>query len=157
MMAAGQDEIRVSVLGVYRVRVGGGREGDVVFLEDEAEKKVLPIWIGENEAMSIQMAIMGEKPQRPLTHDLLVGILEATGFELEKIKIDALINDTFTSTLYIRDLTNGKLIKIDSRPSDAIAVALRVGCEIYVDKTLKDQMLPKDRFRFPGQESEKRR
>jgi len=140
------------VLGVYRVKIAQNREGDVVFLVDEEDKMVLPIWIGESEAFSIQMVIRGEKPPRPLTHDLLVGILEATGFEVEKVKIDGVINDTYTSSLYIRSLTSGKTISIDSRPSDAIAVALRAGCEIFVDGSLRDQMLPKDRFRFPDKD-----
>lgn len=151
-MAAPQEDIRVTVLGVYRVRVEDGREGDVVFLLDEQEKTVLPIWIGENEALSIQIVIRGERPPRPLTHDLLVGILEATGNEVEKVRIDGLIKDTYTATIYIRNLTNNRVIKIDSRPSDAIAVALRVGCEILVDKKLKTQMMPKDRFRFPEED-----
>lgn len=151
-MAAPQEDIRVTVLGVYRVRVEDGREGDVVFLLDEHEKTVLPIWIGENEALSIQIVIRGERPPRPLTHDLLVGILEATGNEVEKVRIDGLIKDTYTATIYIRNLTNNRVIKIDSRPSDAIAVALRVGCEILVDKKLKTQMMPKDRFRFPEED-----
>ncbi|MEM0272284.1 MAG: bifunctional nuclease family protein [Thermoprotei archaeon] len=143
--------IRVSVLGVYRVKLREGREGDVVFLVEEEGGRVLPIWIGESEAMSIQMVIKGEKPPRPLTHDLLVGILEATGFEVDRIKIDGLIQDTYTSSLYIRNLSTGKTLRVDSRPSDAIAVALRVGCEIYVDDSLREQMVPKDRFKFPDE------
>ncbi len=152
MMFTYEEGIRVSVLGVYRVKIREGKEGDVVFLVDDANSSVLPIWIGENEAMSIQMVMRNEKPPRPLTHDLLVGIIEVTGFEVEKVKVDGLIKDTYTSTLYIRNLATGRVVKVDSRPSDAIAIALRVGCEILVDTSLKDQMLPKDRFRFPDQE-----
>ena len=152
MMFTYEEGIRVSVLGVYRVKIREKREGDVVFLADERENRVLPIWIGESEAMSIQMVMRGEKPPRPLTHDLLVGILEVTGFEVDRIKIDGLIKDTYTSSLYIRNLSTGKTLRVDSRPSDAIAVALRVGCEIFVDNSLGDQMLPRDRFRFPDQE-----
>lgn len=144
-------EIRVGVLGVYKVR-GNGQEEDVVFLVDESNTMVLPIWIGEPEAMSIQLALQGIKPQRPITHDLIANMLEELGYVTEKVKIDGLIKSVFTATIYLRQVNSDRVVKIDARPSDSIAIALRTGCDIYVDRSLESQMIPKDRLRLPDEQ-----
>jgi len=141
-------EIRVGVLGVYKVR-GNEREEDVVFLVDESNTRVLPIWIGEPEAMSIQLALQGIKPQRPITHDLIANMLEELGYMMDKVKIDGLIKSVFTATIYLKQLNSDRVVKIDARPSDSIAIALRTGCSIYVDKSLEDQMIPKHSLKLP--------
>jgi bifunctional DNase/RNase len=141
-------EIRVGVLGVYKVK-GNDQEEDVVFLVDESNRMVLPIWIGEPEAMSIQLALQGVKPQRPITHDLIANMLEELGYEMDKVKIDGLIKSVFTATIYLKQLKSDRVVKIDARPSDSIAIALRTGCQIYVDRSLEDQMIPKDRLKLP--------
>jgi len=141
-------EIRVGVLGVYKVK-GNDQEEDVVFLVDESNRMVLPIWIGEPEAMSIQLALQGVKPQRPITHDLIANMLEELGYEMEKVKIDGLIKSVFTATIYLKQLKSDRVVKIDARPSDSIAIALRTGCQIYVDRSLEGQMIPKDRLKLP--------
>jgi bifunctional DNase/RNase len=141
-------KLRMGVLGVYKVNAGQ-QVDDVVFLVDESDKLVLPIWIGEAEAMSIQLALERVKPQRPITHDLIVNMLDELKFELEKITIDGLIKGVYTATLYLKDLREDRVLKIDARPSDSLAIALRTGCQIYADKSLTDNMIPKSSLKLP--------
>lgn len=112
---------------------------------------VLPIWIGEPEAMSIQLALQGIKPQRPITHDLIANMLEELGYVTDKVKIDGLIKSVFTATIYLKQVDTNRIVKIDARPSDSIAIALRTGCDIYVDRSLESQMIPKDKLRLPDE------
>ena len=102
----------------------------IVVLKDETGKKVLPIWIGASEGNSIAMAIGNVKPERPLTHDLIVSIFDRLEIEIARVVISDLIENTFYASLYL--LHNNKEFHIDSRPSDAIAVAVRIGAPVFV-------------------------
>ncbi|HSQ78410.1 MAG TPA: bifunctional nuclease family protein [Nitrospirota bacterium] len=102
----------------------------IVVLKDETGKKVLPIWIGAAEGNSIAMAIGNVKPERPLTHDLIVSIFDRLEIEIARVVISDLIENTFYASLYL--LHNNKEFHIDSRPSDAIAVAVRIGAPVFV-------------------------
>jgi len=102
----------------------------VVILESlEKEKKFIPIWIGKSEATSIAMQIEQVKIPRPNTHDLIRNILEGLGAELYRITITDLRNNTYFAAITLK--LNGHEFQIDSRPSDAIAVALRMNAPIY--------------------------
>lgn len=102
----------------------------LVLLTDEEEKKVLPISIGPVEAQSIALVLQGKTPPRPLTHDLLKKLLESLRGKLQKIVITDIIDGTFYAEIYLEQ--DGKTMVLDSRPSDAIALALRCGVSIYM-------------------------
>ena len=102
----------------------------IVVLHDLDNRKALPIWIGSAEASAIIRCIEGLVVARPMTHDLVTNIREKTGFSLEKIEINNVEKETYYATLF---LSNGdKVLEIDARPSDAIAVAMRADAPIYV-------------------------
>jgi len=102
----------------------------LVLLMDDEENKVLPISIGPLEAQAIALVLQGEAPPRPLTHDLLKAVCENLGGEMEKIVITDIIDSTFYAEVYLTK--NSESIIIDSRPSDAIALALRFDAPIYM-------------------------
>ncbi|MFO8080195.1 MAG: bifunctional nuclease family protein [Armatimonadota bacterium] len=114
---------------VQRVGIDPTRQA-LVILADEEERRLLPIMIGLFEAQSIAMAISGEDIGRPLTHDLLLSVIDETGSELKRIEITKLAEGTFFALMYLE--RDGETLEIDSRPSDAIAVALRAGASIFV-------------------------
>ena len=102
----------------------------LVLLMDDEEKKVLPISIGPLEAQAIAIVLQGETPPRPLTHDLLKAVCENLGGEMEKVIITDIKESTFYAEVYLQQ--NSETLVIDSRPSDAIALALRFGAPIYM-------------------------
>lgn len=102
----------------------------LVLLMDDEEKKVLPISIGPLEAQAIAIVLQGEAPPRPLTHDLLKTVCENLGGGLEKIVITDIRENTFYAEIYLQQ--NNNTIVIDSRPSDALALALRFQAPIYM-------------------------
>ena len=103
----------------------------IVVLHDLDNRKALPIWIGSAEASAIIRCIEGLVVARPMTHDLAANLIEKTGYKLDKIEINDVEKDTYYATLFLTD-DNGKTVEIDSRPSDAIAVAIRVDAPIFV-------------------------
>ena len=103
----------------------------IVVLHDLENRKALPIWIGSAEASSIIRKIENLSVSRPMTHDLIINIIEQIGYTLEKIEINDVEKDTYYATMFLNS-GDGKLIAIDSRPSDAIAVAIRVDAPIFV-------------------------
>jgi len=106
----------------------------VVILSPVGMEKVLPIWIGQAEAMGIAMVLSGVESKRPMTHDLLKEILTKLDAELARVEITELKEETFHARLLIK--SNGKEFEIDARPSDSIALALRTGAKIFVSKEL---------------------
>lgn len=105
----------------------------VLLLRDPQSKRVVPIWIGQPEATSIAMIMQNRDFARPLPHDLVKVLLKSLSGELDMVVIDSIQDSTYFATLYVRDHT-GKTHEIDARPSDSIAVALRVGSPIYVSE-----------------------
>lgn len=103
----------------------------VIILKDPQAKRFLPIWIGQFEATSILMEIQGIKPSRPLTHDLLKSVTESLGARPDKVVINDLKDGTFFAQIHVIKDTNEVLI-VDSRPSDAIALAVRTKSPIFV-------------------------
>ncbi len=104
----------------------------IVLLKDETGKKILPIWIGAAEGNSIALAMSSMKASRPLTHDLIVSIFDRLEIEVARVVVSDLIDNTFYASLYL--LHGDKEFHIDSRPSDAIAVAIRVNAPIFVQE-----------------------
>jgi uncharacterized protein len=105
----------------------------IVVLKDPDNKLNLPIWIGPLEAASMAAEIEGIKPQRPLTHDLLRNVLGELGASIEAVEITELRDNTYYARIELRT-REGTALQIDSRPSDAISVALRTKSPIYVAK-----------------------
>ena len=106
----------------------------IVILKDLEEKDVLPIWIGLLEASSIATAIENIQTPRPMTHDLLKNLLDNLGVKVIKIEINDLKDNTYYALIHL-DVDNKRLV-IDSRPSDAIAIALRTGASIFVEESV---------------------
>jgi len=104
----------------------------IVILKDMDEKKAIPIWIGLFEASAIATELEKITFSRPMTHDLMYEILKAVKIEIIKIEIHDLRNNTFFANIHV--LKDGEIIVIDSRPSDAIALALRANATIFVDE-----------------------
>lgn len=102
----------------------------IVVLHDQVGSRLLPIWIGENEARAIDIALNNVATPRPLTHKLIVKIVEQVGATLACIVIDRLKQHTYHASVHVQ--TAGSILKIDSRPSDAIALALEARVPIYV-------------------------
>lgn len=121
------DSIRVSLMSHHRI----------VVLKEEDGERLLPIWIGPFEADAITIQLQGMDAARPLTHDLLKSVIETLGAEVLNIVVTGLENTTFYAKIVI-DL-DGDTIEIDSRPSDAIALAVRVSAPIYVADDVMDQ------------------
>lgn len=109
----------------------------VVVLKDLEGKRILPIWIGPFEASAIEMELEDIKAPRPMTHDLIKNVLDNVGAQVSKIVVNDLQENTFIATIHLS--LNGKTVEIDSRPSDAIALALRTKAHIFaVDWILKE-------------------
>ncbi|HEY1216325.1 MAG TPA: bifunctional nuclease family protein [Bryobacteraceae bacterium] len=104
----------------------------IVVLKDLAGDSVLPIWVGIYEANAIALEIEKVTTPRPMTHDLIKILLMGLDTSVSKVVVSELKDDTFFAQIWLE--RNGKLISIDSRPSDALALALRHDCPIYVDE-----------------------
>ncbi len=120
------DSIRVSLVSHHRI----------VVLKDN-EERFLPIWIGPFEADAITIALQGNDAARPLTHDLMKNIITETGATASHIFVSELRDDIFFARIVL-DL-NGRHVEIDSRPSDAIALAVRLHVPIYVADSVMDK------------------
>lgn len=103
----------------------------IVVLHDKDNRKALPIWIGSAEASAIIRKIENLSVSRPMTHDLIMSIIEKTGYKLNRIEINDVEKETYYATLFLIN-DEEEIIEIDSRPSDAIAVAIRVDAPIFV-------------------------
>ncbi|MBI4514859.1 MAG: bifunctional nuclease family protein [Deltaproteobacteria bacterium] len=114
----------------------------VVVLQDKEKRVGLPIWIGPAEAQSIAMQMEGIDPPRPLTHDLMKLALEQAGVEFERVVIQDLKDSTYYARIYLH--SGRKAMELDSRPSDAIALALRFHKPIFVTRTLLQRDLAID-------------
>ncbi len=98
--------------------------------DDEAPARLLPIWIGPQEATSILMAIQGEAPPRPMTHDLMKSMLDELGATVERVEITRLEEGTYYAEITLSTRTG--VLVMDARPSDSIALATRAGAPIWV-------------------------
>jgi len=104
----------------------------IVVLEDLKSERILPIWIGVFEANAIALKIENISTPRPMTHDLLKNFMDKLGISIEKVVVTDVRDNTFYAMIHCRH--NNKVITIDSRPSDAIALSLRVDVPIFVEE-----------------------
>jgi bifunctional DNase/RNase len=116
----------------------------IVLLKDATDRRALPIYIGQDQAKAIISVLEGQTPPRPLTHDLIVNFLEAWQMVIEKVIIHSLQDSTFYAVLIVAQGETRR--EIDSRPSDAIAIALRTNSPIWVmEEVVADASIPVDR------------
>ena len=121
------ESIRVSLMNYQRV----------VILKEKESDRYLPIWIGPAEADAIAVRLQDVSVARPLTHDLLRSIIDSLGASVEYVLVNDLSNDTFFARIMLH--VDGRAMEIDSRPSDAIALAVRAQVPIYADETVLDK------------------
>jgi len=106
----------------------------IVVLKDLSGNTILPIWVGIYEANAIALEIEKVSTPRPMTHDLIKILLHGLGTGIRKVVVSELKDDTFYAVIWLDK--DGDLISVDSRPSDALALALRLDCPIYVEETV---------------------
>ena len=118
----------------------------IVLLRTAEGRTFLPIWIGHPEAAAILMRLNGQEPPRPLTHDLTLSIIESLDAEVDRVTVTELKDSTFYARITL--IRNGSEIEIDSRTSDAIAIALRADVKIFAD----DDVIEESGVEFEGDE-----
>lgn len=121
------DSIRVSLMNYQRV----------VILKEKMAERYLPIWIGPSEADAIAVKLQGVNVPRPLTHDLLKSVIGSLGASVSSIIVSDLKNDTFFAKIILS--VDGNTMEVDSRPSDALALAVRTEVPIYADESVLDK------------------
>jgi bifunctional DNase/RNase len=129
---------------VAGIALDAATRSPIVLLRDSTDRRALPIYIGQDQAKAIINALENQTPPRPLTHDLLVNLMEEWGMTLERVVIHSLQDNTFYALLTV---SQGEVKKeIDARPSDAIAIALRTNAPIWVmEEVVADASIPVDR------------
>ena len=126
-------EVEMKIRGLM---MDPGTHMPIVLLKESEAESVLPIWVGIYEANAIALEIEKVSTPRPMTHDLLKNLLIGLNTTVRKVVVTELREDTFYAVIWLE--RDGELISIDSRPSDALALALRMDCPIYVeDEVLK--------------------
>ncbi len=136
-------EVKVQSLGLDRAS-----NTPVVILQEADGDRVLPIWIGPGEASAIAMQLAEMKFSRPLTHDLIMSVVRRLGADLTRVIITRVSDSTYFAELEIR--LNGETVRVDARPSDSIAVALRSSARIFAN----DSLLEKAQIEIAEAESE---
>jgi len=121
------DSLRVSLMNYQQV----------VILKEKMAERYLPIWIGPAEADAIRVKLKGVTVPRPLTHDLLNSVIDVLGASINSIIVCDLKNDTFYAKIILN--VDGGQMEVDSRPSDALALAVRVGAPIYAEEEVLDK------------------
>jgi hypothetical protein len=130
--------VRLIEMMVESVRVHMLSSQHVVILKDNERDRYLPIWIGPSEANAIAMRLQGLTAERPLTHDLMVSVIASLSSSISRVVVTHVTDGTFHARLYL-EAADGTESEIDSRTSDAIALAVRTGSTIYVDERVLDE------------------
>ncbi len=128
---------RLVEMSVESVRVHMLSTQHVVILKDLARERYLPIWIGPWEANAIAMRLQGLTPERPLTHDLLAAVLDELGAVVREVVITDLADETFHALILLE--AGGRTHEIDSRPSDALALAVRTGVRVFAAEAVLER------------------
>ncbi|MEX2583504.1 MAG: bifunctional nuclease family protein [Gemmatimonadota bacterium] len=147
-------EIRVQSLGLDQVS-----KTPVVILQEAEGERMLPIWIGPGEASAIAMELAGMKFSRPLTHDLAASLIRGLGGSLERVIISRVEENTYFAELVIH--RGSEVFSIDARPSDSIAIALRLQARLFTNEDLLSataiQIEPAEEGEEPPEEQEQQR
>ena len=121
---------------VSRLGLDSSTQSYVVILQEKDGQRLLPIWIGQPEAESIAMQMHNVKRPRPLTHDLCKSLIVGLGGALTKVHISRVEKNTYYAELHISKDGNGDVVQVDARPSDSIAIALRLSAPIFAAESL---------------------
>lgn len=124
---AGEVEVRIYSLATMM-------NESIIFLEEINGDRLLPIWIGTAEGQAIAIRFSGIVLPRPLTHDMMLSMITTLGFTLEKVVVSDLKENTFYASVYLKNKDVRHIV--DSRPSDALAIAVRAGCRIFVHEKI---------------------
>ncbi len=120
--------IKMQVMGIALDTKSGT---PIIVLSDEENRRALPIWIGTAEASAMIRQMENIKTERPMTHDLICNLLETLDYTVEKIEISDINSSTYYANIFIKD-KSGKTYNLDSRPSDAIVLAMKTESDIYI-------------------------
>jgi len=120
----------LSPVTFFDLRYDQNNRSPIIFLKDTQSDRFLPVWIGEAEAISIEIASRGEAAPRPLTHDLMKSVLDHAGIQLVSVIIDRLVGSVYYATLVLE--LGEKTVEVDCRPSDGVALAIREKAQIFV-------------------------
>ncbi len=132
-----EDRVQEVAVIVESVRVHMPTGRHVLLLKEVGLGRILPIWIGPWEASAIAAHLQGVEPERPLTHDLFAGVLRETGVRLDRVLISRLAEETFHARLVL--VSADARLEVDARPSDAIALAIRLEAPIYAAGDVLDR------------------
>ncbi|MGI6454886.1 MAG: bifunctional nuclease family protein [bacterium] len=122
----------------FELRLDESGADQIIILREKDGKRMMPILIGYYEAQSIHLALNEIQIQRPLTHDLTIRIIESLRAKIERVVVNDLRDSTFYARIYFS--TDNGTVDVDSRPSDAIALAVRTNCPIFVAPEVLDQV-----------------
>ncbi|MEB3263283.1 MAG: bifunctional nuclease family protein [Synechococcus sp.] len=129
---------------VAGIALDAASRSPIVLLRDPSGRRQVPIWIDQTQAQNILAGLNGQRTPRPLSHDLMVRLLEAGGLVLERVIIHAIEDNTFRAVLRLQNAA-GEVQELDARPSDAIALALRTGSPIWMlEEVVADASIPVD-------------
>jgi bifunctional DNase/RNase len=137
--------VKLTVQGVMPDAIPNS-DSQVVIMQDESKTHTLPIWVGVAEGTAIRLALEGVVPPRPLSHDLIRNLAEQLGLTISKVVVTDVKNNTYYASIFLRSKqedTQSELT-VDSRPSDAIALALRTSSPIYVTQEVLDHLAPEN-------------
>jgi len=124
-------------MSIYGINLDLFSSSPIVILKVDEENRYLPIWIGQPEARSILMKLQNQEFSRPLTHDLAVDLVAQLGGAMERVTVTRLQDQTFYATISL--VVGGKVVEVDSRPSDAIALAVRAGADIFASNEVIEE------------------
>lgn len=124
-------------MSIYGINLDLFSSSPIVILKVDEENRYLPIWIGQPEARSILMKLQNQEFSRPLTHDLAVDLVAQLGGAMERVTVTRLQDQTFYATISL--VVGGKVMEVDSRPSDAIALAVRAGADIFASNEVIEE------------------
>ena len=129
-------------VAISRLGLDSSTNSYVVILQEKDGRRVLPIWIGHPEAESIAMHLNGAKRERPFTHDLCKSLVVGLGGTLQRVQITKVQQRTYYAELHLQGPTG--VVRVDARPSDSIAIAVRLGAPIYAPESLLSPMAERD-------------
>jgi len=129
-------------MSLHQIIIHEHSDQQYIFLKEEDGSRKFPIVIGIFEATVIDRKVRNFRPPRPMTHDLLVNVIDSMGGEVQHVVVNKLEENTFFAKLVVKQ--NGQILEIDSRPSDAIAVASHTKVPIYVEEEVLDEVARSD-------------
>lgn len=124
---------------ISKIQIHELQDEQLIFLKEKAGSRIFPVVIGVAEVNAIKLCLSGIHAPRPMTHDLLKSTIEALGGTVKRIIIDSLENNTFFAKIVLTD-KEGKEIRVDARPSDSIALAVRLPVPIFVEDSVLDEV-----------------